>query len=111
MLPLIFVVDLPNFLDQSGARLFGNTVKSIIELLQEMSHRELALSSHLVLHHCPARCNGLEFGGVGRCAYHLVPLFIRKFIKSIGWSWGYFLEDFHQFSFETILSNWDAILD
>src|SRR5215471_17619497 len=60
-----------------------------------MSHCELALACNLVLHHCPARFNGLEFGVVGRCAYNLVPLCTRKFIKRIGWGWGSFLENFH----------------
>jgi hypothetical protein len=39
-----------------------------------------------------------------------VPLCTRKFIKSIGWGWGYFLENFHSFSLETILSHWDVML-
>jgi hypothetical protein len=75
-----------------------------------MSHGALALACNLVLHHGPARFNGLEVGVVGRCAYNRVPWCPRKVIKRLGWGWGYLLEHFHSFSLETILSPWEAIL-
>src|SRR5262245_47302911 len=75
-----------------------------------MSHCELALACTRVLHHCPARCHGVEGGGVGRCAEKLVPLCARQCIKRLGWGWGDCLEHFHSFRLETILAPWDAML-